>query len=679
MLDNLLDAVIVFEEDGIIFSFNKSACEFFGYSLDEATELNFSSLLVASDSEKFSELLETYRNTGIATRLGSSHDVNMRRKNGEIFPMRLSLSALPVNQNGCGMFVASGQDLTELKLQEERLRQSQRMDALGKLTSGIAHDYNNMLGVILGYAEILLDAQKGNPVLCNYTREIQKAGERGAELTQKLLAFSRKKQVKSKPVDLNVLLEAQQFMLDKTLTAKIDVSLELCPDLWPVNIDAGDFQDAIFNLSINAKHAMEAGGTLSLRTTNQILEESEAELMQLPEGPYVVLEVFDNGVGMDDHILTHIFEPFFSTKGELGTGLGLSQVYGFVERAGGAIDVQSEVGKGSLFQFYFPRSTHDIDDNVNPQSLNGTIELRGTETVLVVDDEAALRRLCQEVLEINGYNVLCAASGEEALEILSRHPVQLVLSDVVMTGIDGYQLSGLIHDKYPDIIVQLISGYSDGRNLQIPADHSHPQRLSKPIKSKLLLQRIRSLLNESLERQVVNGGGAIDQGVDGSLVDDRLAVKHSKVAATKSRAGWDEVRMESGAAVIDQDHIVMFRYLSDLNNNISAGASNDEVLIAFQSFIDLIFLHLHREKTIVDVSRYPRLSRIEKLHEFQRRQAERKFSEYRGGIITSQKLYEFLEGWLADHVMSTEQQVAPYVQERDAEIGEAISTMAFPA
>jgi len=435
--------------------------------------------------------------------------VNMRRKNGEFFPMRLSLSALPENKNGCGMFVASGQDLTELKLQEERLRQSQRMNALGKLTSGIAHDYNNMLGVILGYAEILLEAQKGNPVLSNYTREIQKAGERGAELTQKLLAFSRKKQVKSKPVDLNVLLEAQQFMLDKTLTAKIDVNLELCPDLWPVNIDSGDFQDAIFNLSINAKHAMEAGGKLSLRTTNKILEQTEADLMQLPEGPYVVLEVYDNGVGMDDHILTHIFEPFFSTKGELGTGLGLSQVYGFVERTGGAIDVHSEVGKGSLFQFYFPRSVHAIDGNIKPQAINGTIELRGDETILVVDDEAALRRLCQETLEINGYNVLCAASGEEALEVLKRHSVQLVLSDVVMTGMDGYQLSGLIHDSYPTIKVQLISGYSDGRNLQIPADHSHPHRLSKPIKSKLLLQRIRTLLNETLDDDPIRDNSEI--------------------------------------------------------------------------------------------------------------------------------------------------------------------------
>jgi len=226
MLDHLLDAVIAIDEAGMILSFNKSACALFGYTQDEANKLNFRILIRKEDGDFFASSLIEYLTSGRSTVLGSSREASMRRKNGEYFPMRVSLTELSQKQNGKRIFVASGQDLTELKIQEEKLRQSQRMDALGKLTGGVAHDYNNMLGVILGYSEILLEALSDDPVLTNYTHEIQRAGERGVELTQKLLAFSRKKQVESAAVNINALLKEQRLMLEKTMTARIKLTIQ---------------------------------------------------------------------------------------------------------------------------------------------------------------------------------------------------------------------------------------------------------------------------------------------------------------------------------------------------------------------------------------------------------------------------------------------------------------------
>ena len=664
MLDNLLDAVIALDEAGMILSFNKSACKFFGYSVEEATSLHFTELIIYSDGEMFAGALAKYLVTGQSTKLGSTHEVSMRRKNGEYFPMRLSLSELPRSQDGRRMFVASGQDLTETKLQEEKLRQSQRMDALGKLTGGVAHDYNNMLGVILGYSEILLDALKGNPVLSNYTREIQRAGERGAELTQKLLAFSRKKQVESEPVDLNDLLEEHQLMLAKTLTARIELTMKLEPGLWSVNLDTGDFLDSILNLSINAMHAMESGGRLTFVTKNKRLSAAKAETIQLPEGEYVVLEITDTGVGMEDQIRSRVFEPFFSTKGELGTGLGLSQVYGFAERAGGAITVQSTPGQGSQFQFHFPRSKEQLEPLELKKSPSENIELRGTETILVVDDEPALRRLSQEVLERYGYKVLSADSAEQALHILARHGVDLVLSDVVMTGMDGCELAEIVQSTYPEIKVQLISGFSDGRHVSDTTNSLYPLRLSKPIKANNLLQRVRSLLNEN----------KVERGQD----KQNHKVNLPSSDAMKDQTGWNSGEMESGIAAIDQDHIELFKRLNALAGSIESKCGHDELDAEFAQTITLIALHLKREHAMVEASSYPNLNRLEKLSQFQKQHADKKFIEYNNGLITPEQFRCFLLEWLTDHISSVDPQVITYINKHSALAQQSIAGMTFP-
>ncbi|MDH5259534.1 MAG: PAS domain S-box protein, partial [Gammaproteobacteria bacterium] len=248
------------------------------------------------------------------------------------------------------------QDITERKLADEVLRRSQKMDALGKLTGGIAHDFNNMLGVVLGYSELLIEMLDDNPKLLTYANEIHRAGERGAKLTQKLLSSSRQKASSSEQINFNALLQDGTHMLEKTLTARIHLTLELEKNLWATWLDASDFEDAVLNLSINAMHAISDNGELTFRTSNKFINENTARSLHLSPGEYACLSVIDTGCGIDEATTERIFEPFFTTKDNLlSSGLGLAQVYGFVERSGGAISVNSQPGQGTQFDLYFPR------------------------------------------------------------------------------------------------------------------------------------------------------------------------------------------------------------------------------------------------------------------------------------------------------------------------------------
>ena len=386
-------------------------------------------------------------------------------------------------------------DITERKQQEEQLRRTQKMDALGKLTGGIAHDFNNLLGVVTGYAKLIED-QLGEEQsrLANYALQIHHAGERGARLTKKLLAFSRKKSSEARKLQLNALLQEQQHMLEKTLTVRIKLVFDLMEDLWPVWLDASDMEDAILNLGINAMHAIEGNGQLTLQTRNESLSAQDAQQLNLEHGDYVTLNVIDTGFGMDKATIERIFDPFFSTKGNQGTGLGLSQVYGFVKRSHGAIKVHSEPGNGSQFMLFFPRYYASEQDRQAPENYK-TLELKGNESILIVDDEPALLSLSGEILQQQGYQVFCAERAEVALEILGTEAVDLLLTDVIMPDMDGYQLAATVQKKYPDIKIQLLSGFSDNHHVDMIDDSLRQNLLHKPINAHILLQRIRILLD----------------------------------------------------------------------------------------------------------------------------------------------------------------------------------------
>ncbi|WP_198263796.1 response regulator [sulfur-oxidizing endosymbiont of Gigantopelta aegis] len=386
-------------------------------------------------------------------------------------------------------------DISDRKQQEEQLQRSQKMDALGKLTGGIAHDYNNMLGIIMGYAELLNEQLSHEPKLSKYVSDIEHAARRGSKLTKKLLAFTRHKRSDAHQQNINTLLLEQKLMLEKTLTARITLDLDLDDGLWPVWIDGGDLEDAIINISINASHAIEGNGQLTFRTHNEQITEMDAHLLHLNAGDYVLLTITDTGTGMDEATKEKIFDPFFSTKGEKGTGLGLSQVYGFVKRSGGDIKIYSELGHGSRFSLYFPRSYQEEAENKIMTDIDLT-NLCGHETLLLVDDEQALLELAQDILVAQGYQVLIASDGEQALKILEQQEVDLMLSDVIMPKMDGYQLAEQVHKLYPQIKIQMASGFADGRHIHVSDDSLSMNMLYKPYTSNTLLVHVRKLLDE---------------------------------------------------------------------------------------------------------------------------------------------------------------------------------------
>jgi len=386
-------------------------------------------------------------------------------------------------------------DTTERRKQDEQLRRSQKMEALGKLTGGVAHDYNNMLGVVMGYAEILQDKLNDKPELEKYAAKIYHAGERGSQLTKKLLAFSRQKKSDASILDINTLLLDDRDMLEKVITARIQLEFDLTTDICSIYLDSGDLEDAIVNLCINAMHAIEGSGKLTVQTRGQTLSISDRKILQLKQDDYVRLCITDTGCGMDKITQDKIFEPFYTTKGEKGTGLGLAQVYGFIERSGGAIQVYSEPGHGTEFVLYFPcyQDTGEKKNIITEKQVKNT---RGNETVLVVDDEQALVDLTCEILQQQGYKTLSANSAKQALNILETQTIDLLLSDIIMPEIDGYQLAAMVQEKYPAIKIQLASGFSDDRHLNMLNSNLHAELIHKPYQAQTLLNRVRSLLDE---------------------------------------------------------------------------------------------------------------------------------------------------------------------------------------
>lgn len=346
----------------------------------------------------------------------------------------------------------------------------------------------------MGYADLLGKALRDQPELEKYVHQIHRAAERSAELTKKLLAFSQQKGGVETIVNINTLLREEQHMLEKTLTARIKLVFNLADNLWLISSDSGDLEDAIINLSINAMHATEGNGQLTIQTENVKLDIQDAAFLNLTPGEYVLLSMTDTGSGIDAETKEKIFDPFFTTKGEQGTGLGLSQVYGFVARCGGAIKIYSELGQGSRFVLYFPRS-HAPNIDREPGLPHEKQNPRGSETLLIVDDETDLADLAKNVLSAQGYRVLTANDGEQALAILGKEAVDLIVSDVIMPNMSGYELVSQVQQLYPHIKIQMASGFADDKGSSLIDDKLHQNMLLKPYRSEELLKCVRNLLD----------------------------------------------------------------------------------------------------------------------------------------------------------------------------------------
>jgi len=484
--------IIEWTTDFRFVDFNPAAQKIFGFSKSEVLGRHVSeNILPASAREQVDKVW-----MGLISNTGGDYSVNENiTKDGKIILCEWNNTRL-IDEQGEVVGVASYvEDITNQQQQEEQVRRAQKMDALGKLTGGISHDFNNILGVIMGYAELLQLNLKKQSNLLEYANEIMHASERGAKLTQKLLAFSKKKVFEAVEVNLNEVILSNQNLLEKTLTARIKLILNLDDKLWPIFVDTNDLEDLLLNISINAMHAMDGTGQLSMATRNAYLSEQDALAIDLDEGDYVVFTITDTGCGMDSQTLEHIFEPFFSTKGNLGTGLGLSQIYSFVSRSHGSIKAYSEPGHGTQFILYFPRYKADVSLSNEPNESSDISFFVGTETLLIVDDEKALRLLMRDILSQKGYRVLLAENGKEALTILEKETVDGVISDVIMPEMDGYQVANEIMMLYPDVKIQLVSGFNDGRHREHISENLRKKLLYKPVNSKDLLKRIRELFD----------------------------------------------------------------------------------------------------------------------------------------------------------------------------------------
>jgi nitrogen-specific signal transduction histidine kinase/ActR/RegA family two-component response regulator/HAMP domain-containing protein len=394
-------------------------------------------------------------------------------------------------------------DVTERHTLELDLRQAQKMEALGRLAGGVAHDFNNILTAILGYAVVLERRLQGTDreTELECAREILQAGERAKQLTKQLLAFSRRQVVVRTRVSLNKLVGEMQRMLERIIGEDVNLVADLAPSVPPVEADPGQLQQVILNLAVNARDAMPNGGTVTLRTRVVSQTVRRAGDPEVPAGTYVLFEVSDSGVGMDEAVRARIFEPFFTTKG--GTGLGLAMVYGIVRQAGGDVTVHSEPGEGSVFHIYLPVATPSTDA-VEQKRAQGQDEEHGQETILLVEDEQQIRQLTLKLLRDQGYNVLVAPSAEDALKLCRSHPepIHLLLTDVVMPRTGGVDLVQAAQPLRPEMSVLYMSGYTDNEVVLRGVALDHVPFLQKPFAPDELQRKVREVLSSDRGRRV---------------------------------------------------------------------------------------------------------------------------------------------------------------------------------
>lgn len=393
-------------------------------------------------------------------------------------------------------------DITDRKQLEEQLRQAQKMEAVGRLAGGIAHDFNNLLMVIQGYADLMTERlAEGDPLRRN-AEQIQTASQRATSLTRQLLAFSRKQMLAPKVLNVQSVVVDMEKILRRLIGEDIQLETSSAADLGLIKADRSQIEQVIMNLAVNARDAMPEGGRLTIETANVELDKAAAHPPAvLSPGKYVMLAVTDNGCGMDAETQAHIFEPFFTTKEKgKGTGLGLATVYGIVKQSGGYVWVYTEPGRGTSFKVYLPR----IEDEQTARGRDGKSEARelprGSETVLLVEDEKGVRELAREYLELTGYTVIAAEDGHTALELAAMHvgPIQLLMTDVVMPGISGRELAGRVKAIRPEIKVLFMSGYTDQAVVHHGILDNDAALLQKPFTMAALAAKLREILSTEM-------------------------------------------------------------------------------------------------------------------------------------------------------------------------------------
>lgn len=494
------DAIVSSDASGNIVFWNDRARSIFGYTAEEAIGQPLTLVMPERHRRQHAIGVERYQKTGESVIVGRTIELSGLRRDGTEFPLELSLSKWTSGSEV--FFTGLIRDVTEkkqaadtLRQRDEQLRQAQKMEAVGRLAGGVAHDFNNMLTVINSYADILVD-EAAHESVRGPAEEIRRAGERAANLTRQLLAFSRRQVVAPHALDVGRIAEGMVSMLQSLLGEQIQIVVKIGPDLGVVLADTGQIEQILMNLAVNARDAMPHGGKLTIECRNAELLTGRATGSP---ARHVAIYTTDTGCGMDSETLSHVFEPFFTTKEPgKGTGLGLATVYGIVQQNGGQIEVTSRVNEGTTFKVYFPRVEQPAE-NTGPHMKPQPARRLGTETVLLVEDEDMVRRLIKGVLERHGYLVLEAGRPEEAVEIASSFDghIHLLLTDVVMPGMSGRILSERLAPARTDMRVLFMSGYTDDEVVNHGIQQSNAHFIQKPFSLEALAAKVRETIRDS--------------------------------------------------------------------------------------------------------------------------------------------------------------------------------------
>jgi len=497
-----LDAIVTIDQNGRIVEFNPAAEQMFGRTRAETLGSPLAqSLIPERMRDAYRRSFRRYLDSGEKSIMGRKLELKALHSNGSEFPVELTVQ--PLSVLGQPHFSAYLRDLTEhyaavqeLRDTEQQLAQAKRLEAIGRLAGGVSHDFNNLLLAINGHTELLLARGDLDGEARECLEQIDHAGQQAASVTQQLMAFSRSGHLSPTLTDANTRILDLVAMLERLLPESIDIRTDLEPNIWPIQIDPTRLEQALLNLVLNAGDAMADGGELSLTTRNIILDDEDSvRIGELRPGPHIEIQVSDTGKGMDENTASRAFEPFFTTKttGE-GTGLGLATTYGSVRQSGGAILLNSEEGRGTTFTLLLPRSR----DPDRPAKVAATAHTRGQgETILVVEDQPALRKLMRRSLEERGYNVLLATDGIDAIEQARGRAgsIDLVITDVVMPRLGGEATVEQLRREQPDLKVIFISGYAGESMDETGVQRDRTLFLQKPFRLKVLCKRVRTVLD----------------------------------------------------------------------------------------------------------------------------------------------------------------------------------------
>jgi hemerythrin-like metal-binding protein len=527
---------------------------------------------------------------------------------------------------------------------ESQLRQVQKMEAIGQLTGGIAHDFNNLLGIVLGNIE-LMEAEIGTEgPAAKRLQAISKSSERAAELTGKLLQFSRRGSSQQNPTDANQLITDLSTLVQRTLTPAVSIDLDFDDDLWLALLDPGDLEDSLLNLAVNARDAMPQGGTITIQTSNLFVRSHDRRHNNLKPGEYVCISVTDTGTGIPETLIDRVMEPFFSTKptGQ-GTGLGLAMVYGFVKRSNGRIDLQTKPGVGTTVKMTFPRSL-EAPTRGEQDQVQDAEPPHGDETVLVVDDEEQLLAVERAILESLGYSIITANNPKDALRILAHDPtIQLLLSDVVMPGgITGYDLAEQARINHPELPIVMTSGYSDSEACHKRSKVMRLETLAKPFTSKELGLRVRN----ALDQKPADFGPKLPGSV-GTEFDELVALE------------W-EPAYSVGVEAVDRDHQNLLKMVLASRETLDSNPNKlTEMLSQLAADCER---HFELEEQLMEKCGYPALAHHRKLHGELSRLLKEKLKGWQEGSANADELRGLLGGWWQDHIRIADGAFAPYCE-----------------